>query len=673
MESEILKRQLLLMNYDLTSTLTENLDEVGEVLLEGGVIRDVVMAGGVAARELEGVLKTMMKDSKVANELKNVSLTDTRGMKTGVRTAEELASAIKLNKLSARLRGELELAILRSRTTNKSLIDAAASNLVRNKQFIGKYSPQLAQGQMAYEKALKQAGYSEEAITSIVKQTENVGGKIKGVGDIVKKGKEVKPVKIKGEESLMAAKEEALAKESWMMRQKDRMSKLYNGGKGKIDRALKNKWIQRGFLKASGKISKRKLLAWAAAIGVSYYVLKKWLGSQGIEEVTTTPEERVGTGGSGTGGTGSGSGSRYTSCSGTYKLNCKSDVISKVQGCLGLKADGMFGPKTESAVQAKLGKKEFTDTDVDTLCKSSTTTTTTVEPETKPKEEPISRMQTKTSQEVAKELDNIKSGLPQELQTKTVRYSKEPIFGATTLEAACGDDRMNDNFRTCRRKFNKIMRISNVEMNESVKPLEVIIHEALLKKSNTKKKINENFVNFKSILTESNEYIVEDFISEIQILNRMGFDNEMISEGIGDMFGAVLGKSGGGIVEYFKVKFANWVLTKLNIADPNSWMGEIISQIFAELPVKDYGRFISDCDFATDILSHGIADAAAAHFLKQKGYDNALSGILLQSASDALFSTAFIESLQENLGKVICNLFGQVSSKVKNVVAGAAV
>ncbi len=37
---------------------------------------------------------SMMKDTKIANELKNVSLTDAKGMKTGVRTAEELASAI---------------------------------------------------------------------------------------------------------------------------------------------------------------------------------------------------------------------------------------------------------------------------------------------------------------------------------------------------------------------------------------------------------------------------------------------------------------------------------------------------------------------------------------------------------------------------------------------------
>jgi hypothetical protein len=294
MENEILKRQNLLMKYDLNSTLTENLDNINDVLLEQGIVRDVVMGGGIAARELEGVLKTMMKDTKIANELKNVSLTDAKGLKTGVRTAEELANAIKLNKLSSSLRGELELAILKSRTTNKSLIDAAASNLTRNKQFLSKYSTELAQGQVAYEKALKNAGYSEDAITSIVKQTENLGGKIKSAEDILNATKETKiRTNIKGEESLTPAKEQALNKESWMQKQRDRFSKYYSGGKGKVDKVLKNKWIERGFLKANGKISKRKLLAWAAVIGVGYYVLKSWLEGQGIQEESLTTQEKL--------------------------------------------------------------------------------------------------------------------------------------------------------------------------------------------------------------------------------------------------------------------------------------------------------------------------------------------------------------------------------------------
>jgi hypothetical protein len=689
MENEILTRQHLLMKYDLNSTLTENLDNIDEILLEQGIVRDVVMGGGITARELESVLKTMMKDTKIANELKNVSLTDAKGMKTGVRTAEELASAIKLNKLSSSLRGELELAILKSRTTNKSLIDAAASNLARNKQFLNKYSKELAQGQMAYEKALKNAGYSEEAITSIVKQTENLGGKIKSGEDILKTGKETKiKSNIKGEESLTTAKEQALAKESWMQKQKDKLIGFYNNGKGKVDKILKNKWIERGFLKTNGKISKRKLLAWAAVIGVGYYVLKSWLANQGIEVETLTPEQKLQRakncgyktweeykasgwkcskkGGGGTDDTVKKS--SFKECTGTYVRGCKSDVIKKVQGCINSKLfsadttnklveDGMMGKKTENAIIKLLGKYSFTDSEVNFLCGTQTsdvvTNTTTIA-------EPL-RMQTLKP-------GKIEYTGPDKLQV-TPKFSDRPILGAETLEAACGDETTNEDFRKCSRRFRRVSRISTTdtgyEMNESTDNLKNLIHESLSNKVKVQKIINENFTRFESILTESNENIIDDFINEFNNLRNEGVFSNIITEQ--NVISNVFGNLGSGVTEYFKVKFMEWVLRKFEITDPDSFLGNIISNIFAELPIKDYTKFFTDCSYATEIISHGLADGIAQHFAKQKGYGGALSGVILQSVSDSLFSNEFIKNLQEGLSGFVCNLFGQVAGKVKQM------
>ena len=72
------------------------------------------------------------------------------------------------------------------------------------------------------------------------------------------------------------------------------------------------------------------------------------------------------------GGTGGGTGGGYKACSGTYEKGCKSDVIAKVQGCLGLVTDGKFGPKTQSALSGK-GFTTFTDADVTKICDKNTT------------------------------------------------------------------------------------------------------------------------------------------------------------------------------------------------------------------------------------------------------------------------------------------------------------
>ena len=61
----------------------------------------------------------------------------------------------------------------------------------------------------------------------------------------------------------------------------------------------------------------------------------------------------------------------YSSCSGVYRKGCKSDVIAKVQGCLGgLTQDGKFGPKTEDKLREKFPDLNgiFRDSEVDKIC-----------------------------------------------------------------------------------------------------------------------------------------------------------------------------------------------------------------------------------------------------------------------------------------------------------------
>jgi len=67
-----------------------------------------------------------------------------------------------------------------------------------------------------------------------------------------------------------------------------------------------------------------------------------------------------------------GGGMKYRDCTETYVKGCKSETIRKVQGCLGIGADGKMGNKTVSAVSAKIGRSYFTDGDVDKLCGGAT-------------------------------------------------------------------------------------------------------------------------------------------------------------------------------------------------------------------------------------------------------------------------------------------------------------
>jgi hypothetical protein len=63
----------------------------------------------------------------------------------------------------------------------------------------------------------------------------------------------------------------------------------------------------------------------------------------------------------------------YKSCSGTYKLGCKdgdNNVVWQLQGCLGIKQTGKFGPNTESSLKEKTGNTSIDEREVWTLCKN---------------------------------------------------------------------------------------------------------------------------------------------------------------------------------------------------------------------------------------------------------------------------------------------------------------
>jgi hypothetical protein len=71
----------------------------------------------------------------------------------------------------------------------------------------------------------------------------------------------------------------------------------------------------------------------------------------------------------GGGSAGGGVSGQYHNCpTGPYTQGCKSEVIRKVQGCIGVKDDSFFGPKTQGALESKGFKNGFTDADVSKLC-----------------------------------------------------------------------------------------------------------------------------------------------------------------------------------------------------------------------------------------------------------------------------------------------------------------
>ena len=103
------------------------------------------------------------------------------------------------------------------------------------------------------------------------------------------------------------------------------------------------------------------------------------------------------------------------------------DVMA-IQTKLGIKSDGVAGPKTVNAILTKLGGSAKPDVTTVTTTIASTTVTTTIASTT---------------------VTTTIAAAP----GKT--FSAVPVAGAATLESACGDRKTNKEFRPCKKAFRK--------------------------------------------------------------------------------------------------------------------------------------------------------------------------------------------------------------------------
>lgn len=371
--NENIEQMKLLINYNPKLTLTEN--------------RNVILEGG----ELGKLLQTMGKDSKalLRAELEGLeSVSKLVGDSKKFKTTDDLLLSIQAGKTNA---NDILKDVLKnpSKFANKfpEIYKSASSNYAH--QLMNSKSELAIKFQnatpMDRKALLRDSGYSKQAIENITQEVRAIEkSKLKsslvnkGVKDSSKVSEEIASATGKSEKEI----QQIIKQDTFFSKNKEYFTKLYNNIKSKgISKETLARWKQKGFINKLGKIPWKKVVLWAAAIGVSYYLLKTLL-EKGRVFVDDTDTGGGGTGGSGGGNTGGST--SYTTCNDfPYKKGCSSSVVSEVQKCLGLGADGKFGSKTEAKLKELGYGTEITQdvyNKIKEKCGTSdgTTTTTTV-------------------------------------------------------------------------------------------------------------------------------------------------------------------------------------------------------------------------------------------------------------------------------------------------------
>jgi len=218
-----------------------------------------------------------------------------------------------------------------------------------------------------------------------------------------------------------------------------------------------------------------------------------------------------------------------------------------------------------------------------------------------------------------------------------------------------------------------------IDNNEIV--LKKTIKEGLLNFKKSKKKIDksENKIietRLKFITEDVNLDLIDnqkkvgsELFEEVMYLRSQGFISPLLSEGLFDFLGGVLGHSTEGVGQFFKEKLVDKVLSILGV-NPDSWIGGVISTTIGNLSITDIGKVFTDCSFTTKLLSKSIAEEAVNQVRLGVGVSGGFYDILSNTLVEMIEKGDFAQSIEEKLAESICPMLSDVRQKFTSTEQG---
>ena len=150
-------------------------------------------------------------------------------------------------------------------------------------------------------------------------------------------------------------------------------------------------------------------------------------------------------------------------------------------------------------------------------------------------------------------------------------------------------------------------------------------------------------------------------INEMESLVKKGYDPVIVENAFMDFFSGknIIGSS---VVQVFKKQLFQGFLSKLGL-EPTSFMGQVLSNAFANVSFKDYYRLFTDCNFTTGIISKTLLESFIDKWRVQSGMDSLLHVALKEVLFEAATATQTYKSLSGKLNGIVCPILKDISSK----------
>lgn len=170
----------------------------------------------------------------------------------------------------------------------------------------------------------------------------------------------------------------------------------------------------------------------------------------------------------------------------------------------------------------------------------------------------------------------------------------------------------------------------------------------------------DNIKNFHLLPESKKQKLAKALFEEISYLDQQGLLNEQLW----DFLGKIFGNSIGAATEMFVEPLINSIFGAIGLG--NSYFGKFVVSFLTTNPLR-LAKALKDCKELTKLITESLAEAVFMMLQKQQGLEGQGYSFLRNALGGAVKDTAFISSLENQLGGVVCSAFEKMNDKASNV------
>lgn len=169
----------------------------------------------------------------------------------------------------------------------------------------------------------------------------------------------------------------------------------------------------------------------------------------------------------------------------------------------------------------------------------------------------------------------------------------------------------------------------------------------------------DNIKNFDFLPQKKKEKIAYKLFEEINYLS----ESNMLNEQLMDFLGKIFGNSFGGIAQTIVEPLVNSLLSSIGLT---GYFKDFLVSFITTDPSR-LAKALKSCEELTKLVAESLSEAVVMMIKKQQGLEGPGYTFLRNALGGAVRDTKFIQSIENSISGIVCELFGKMNDKASGV------